>query len=71
MKPHPELLALSKKIVALGDPEGYTVLGSYYQILGMKTEANDAWNKAIKLGSRKASMAQALIEFSESLEESN
>ena len=71
LKPHPELLALSKKIVALGDPEGYTVLGSYYQILGMKTEANDAWNKAIKLGSRKASMAQALIEFSESLEESN
>ncbi|WP_407401899.1 hypothetical protein [Chryseobacterium sp.] len=69
LKPHPELIALSKKIVALGNPEGYTVLGSYYHILGLKEKANSEWDKAIKLGSRKASMAKGLIEFGKSLEE--
>lgn len=68
LKPHPELIALSKKIVAMGDPEGYTVLGSYYYVLGLKEKGNAEWEKAIKLGSRKASMAKGLIEFSEGLE---
>ncbi|MBQ0152611.1 MAG: hypothetical protein KBS61_06935, partial [Chryseobacterium sp.] len=69
LKPHPELIALSKKIVALGNPEGHTVLGSYYQLLGLTDKANTEWEKAIKLGSRKASMAKGLIEFGKSLEE--
>lgn len=69
LKPHPELISLSKKIVALGNPEGHTVLGSYYHILGLKEKANTEWEKAIKMGSRKASMAKGLVEFGESLEE--
>ena len=68
-KPHAELIALSKKIIALGNPEGHTVMGSYYHILGLKDKANAEWEKAIKLGSKKASMAKGLIEFGESLEE--
>lgn len=68
LKPHPELIALSKKIVDLGDAEGHTVLGSYYYFLGLKNEANTEWEKAIKKGSSKAALAKGMIEFGESID---
>ncbi len=68
LKPHPELIALSKKIVALGDAEGHTVLGSYYYVLGLKEKADEEWEKAIQKGSHKAGMAKGMIEFAESME---
>ena len=70
IQPHPELVTLSNKIVALGDPEGHTVLGSYYYVLGLKEKANKEWEKAIEKGSSKAGLAKGMIEFAESIEES-
>lgn len=67
LKPNQELINLSKKIVALGDPEGHTVLGSYYYVLGLKSKANIEWDKAIKMGSSKGAMAKGMIEFSENI----
>jgi len=69
IQPHPELLSLSKKIVALGDPEGHTVLGSYYRALGLKDKADEEWEKAIEKGSLKASLAKGMAEFAENIEE--
>lgn len=69
LKPHPELIALSKKIISLGDPEGHTVLGSYYYVLGLKDKANKEWDKAIEMGSGKAGVTKGLTEFTESLED--
>jgi hypothetical protein len=68
LKPHPELIEISKKIVSLGDPEGHTVLGSYYFVLGLKDKASKEWDKAIKMGSMKAGMTKGLTEFAESIE---
>jgi hypothetical protein len=53
MKPHPELISLSKKIIDLGEPEGYTVLGSYYYALGLKEKAFKTWDEGEKNGSIK------------------
>lgn len=68
LKPHPELIALSKKIIALGEPEGYTVLGSYYYTLGLRKEAFQIWDKGEKNGSHKSGMAKATVEFEEELQ---
>lgn len=69
LKPHPELVALSKKIVEMGDPEGHTVLGSYYYVLGLKELAYKEWENATLKGSSKAALAKGMIEFAESIEE--
>lgn len=69
IQPHPELITLSKKIVALGNPEGHTVLASYYHVLGLKDKANEEWEKAIEKGSLKAGLAKGMIELAESIQE--
>nr|WP_315028700.1 hypothetical protein [uncultured Chryseobacterium sp.] len=69
IKPHPELIALSKKIIDLGEPEGYTVLGSYYYTLGLKEKAFKTWEDGAKNGSVKSGTTRALIDFQEGLEE--
>ncbi|MGU3375015.1 hypothetical protein [Chryseobacterium sp. M5A1_1a] len=68
LKPHPELLLLSERIIELGEPEGYTVLGSYYYILGLKDKAFKTWDEGEKNGSLKSPQAKALIEFQEELD---
>ncbi|WP_261512318.1 hypothetical protein [Chryseobacterium paludis] len=68
IKPHPELIALSKKIIDLGEPEGYTVLGSYYYTLGLKDKAFKTWDEGEKNGSLKSGTTKALIEFQEGIE---
>ncbi|ASK29354.1 hypothetical protein CEY12_04240 [Chryseobacterium sp. T16E-39] len=68
LKPHPELIALSKKIVDLGEPEGYTVLGSYYYTIGLKDKAFKTWDEGEKNGSLKSGTTKAMIEFQEELE---
>ncbi|GAB0157088.1 hypothetical protein CHRYSEOSP005_23570 [Chryseobacterium sp. Alg-005] len=71
IKPHPELIALSKKIVSLGEPEGYTVLGSYYYTLGMRKEAFQIWDKGEQNGSTKSGLTKATIEFEEELKKAD
>ncbi|PIF46253.1 hypothetical protein CLU96_3277 [Chryseobacterium sp. 52] len=68
IKPHPELVALSKKIIEMGEPEGYTVLGSYYYTLGLKEKAFKTWDEGEKSGSLKSVTAKAMIEFQEELD---
>jgi hypothetical protein len=68
IKPHPELISLSKKIIDLGEPEGYTVLGSYYYTLGLKEKAFKTWDTGEKNGSLKSASTKALIEFQEGIE---
>ncbi len=68
IKPHPELIALSKKIIDLGEPEGYTVLGSYYFTLGLRERAFKTWEEGEKKGSLKSGSTKALIEFQEGME---
>lgn len=68
IKPHPELIALSKKIIDLGEPEGYTVLGSYYYTLGLKEKAFKTWDEGEKNGSLKSGTTKALVEFQEDIE---
>lgn len=68
MKPHPELISLSKKIIDLGEPEGYTVLGSYYYTLGLKEKAFKTWDEGEKKGSIKSGSVKATIEFQEELD---
>lgn len=67
LKPHPELIALSSKIISLGEPEGYTVLGSYYYTLGLRDKAFQTWDEGEKNGSIKSGMTKAMIEFEEEL----
>ncbi|CAH0261301.1 hypothetical protein [Chryseobacterium sp. Bi04] len=68
IKPHPELLSLSKKIIDLGEPEGYTVLGTYYFTLGLREKAFKTWEEGEKNGSLKSGTTKALIEFQEELD---
>lgn len=68
IKPHPELIALSKKIIDLGEPEGYTVLGSYYYTLGLREKAFKTWDEGEKKGSLKSGTTKALVEFQEDME---
>lgn len=68
IKPHPELIVLSQKIIDFGEPEGYTALGSYYYTLGLKKEAYKTWEEGEKNGSLKSANVKASIEM---LEESD
>lgn len=68
LKPSLELILLSERIIELGDPEGYTVLGSYYYTLGLKKEAFETWNEGEKKGSLKSANLKATIEFQKELQ---
>ncbi|MFP7654912.1 hypothetical protein [Chryseobacterium proteolyticum] len=52
----------------MGEPEGYTVLGSYYYTLGLKEKAFKTWDEGEKNGSLKSGTTKALIVFQEELE---
>lgn len=69
LKPHPELISLSKRIIELGEPEGYTVLGSYYYVLGLKEKAFKTWDEGEKKGSLKSPLAKASVEIQEELDQ--
>lgn len=58
---NPEIIAVGNKIIAQGEPEGHTLLGTYYYMLGKKKEAKEQWNIGISKGSQKSGMA--LIEL--------
>lgn len=59
---NPEMVALGNKIIGQGEVEGYTVLGSYYYLIGEKEKAIQQWNIGAEKGSIKASMALFQIE---------
>jgi len=58
-----EIIALGNKIISQDEPEGYTLLGSYYYILGQKEKAVDQWNKGAEKGSQKSAMALIQLEM--------
>lgn len=63
-KPHnPEIISLGNKIIAQGEPEGYTLLGTYYYISGNKDKAIELWNLGVEKGSQKSAMALFEIEM--------
>ena len=65
-KPKPlnnTIIALGNKIISQGEPEGYTLLGSYYFILGKKEKAIEQWNIGVEKGSQKSAMALIQIEM--------
>lgn len=68
LKPNPELILLSERIIELGEPEGYTVLGSYYYALGLKEKAFKTWDEGEKHGSLKSPQAKASVEIQEELD---
>jgi hypothetical protein len=57
-----EIIALGNKIIAQGDPEGYTVLGAYFYVLGNKEKAVQLWNLGMEKGSQKSAVALMQIE---------
>lgn len=60
---NPEIIALGNKIIAMGEMEGHTVLGSYYYLIGEKNKAKLEWEKGAKKGSMKSSLAIYEVEF--------
>jgi hypothetical protein len=60
---NPEIIALGNKIILQGDPEGHTVLGSYYYLLGKKEKAVQQWNLGVEKGSEKSALALFQIEM--------
>jgi hypothetical protein len=58
-----EIIALGNKIISQGEPEGYTLLGTYYYILGNKDKAMEQWNLGVDNGSQKSAMALFQIEM--------
>ena len=58
-----EIIALGNKIISQGEPEGYTLLGTYYYISGKKEKAIEQWNLGADKGSQKAAMALFQIEM--------
>lgn len=65
LKPNLELILLSERIIELGEPEGYTLLGSYYYTLGLKKEAFEAWDEGEKKGSIQSARVKSTIELQE------
>lgn len=63
-KQNPEIIKLGQKIISMGEIEGHTILGSYYQSLGDKSKAEKEWQKAADKGSMKAGMVQIEAEMS-------
>ena len=60
---NPEIVSLGNKIISQEEPEGYTLLGTYYYILGQKEKAVEQWNKGVDKGSQKSAMALIQIEM--------
>ncbi|MEP6803811.1 MAG: hypothetical protein ABI892_04750 [Flavobacterium sp.] len=60
---NPEIIKLGNKIIAQGEPEGYTVLGAYYFYLGQKNKAVEQWNIGADKGSQKSAMALLQVEM--------
>ncbi|UHO39840.1 hypothetical protein H5J24_07290 [Chryseobacterium capnotolerans] len=67
LKPHPELIELSKKIIDLGEPEGYNILGAYYHLLGLREKAFETWKEGEKHGDPASLMSMGLIELGEEM----
>lgn len=61
--PNKEIIALGNKIIAQGELEGYTVLGSYYYILGDQKKAEELLNTGADKGSQKSAMALFQLEI--------
>lgn len=60
---NPEIVSLGNKIISQDEPEGYTLLGTYYFILGQKKKAEELWNKGAEKGSQKSAIALIQIEM--------
>ena len=60
---NPEIIALGNKIISQGEPEGHTLLGTYYYLLGKKDKATEQWNLGVDKGSQKSGMALFQIEM--------
>lgn len=68
LQPHPELIKLSKRIISLGDTEGYNVLGSYYYLLGFREKAFATWSEGEKHGDAASILSKGLIDFGEEMD---
>lgn len=71
LKPHPELIKLSEKIVSLGDMKGYNVLGSYYYVIGLENKAFETWAEGEKHGDSASMLSKGLIETAEDVDKEN
>jgi hypothetical protein len=60
---NPQIVALGNKIISQGEPEGYTLLGAYYYMLGKKEKAIEQWNTGVEKGSQKSAIALIQIEM--------
>ncbi|WP_133121644.1 hypothetical protein [Chryseobacterium sp. PMSZPI] len=69
LKPHPELIQLSQRIVSLGETEGYNVLGSYYLILGLQDKAFETWTEGENHGDAASMLSKGFIELGKSMDE--
>ncbi|MET3037655.1 hypothetical protein ABXT08_16255 [Chryseobacterium sp. NRRL B-14859] len=68
LKPHPELIELSRKMISLGETEGYNVLGAYYHLLGLREKAFETWKEGEKHGDPASMISMGLIEVGEDMD---
>ncbi|WP_106915493.1 hypothetical protein [Chryseobacterium aurantiacum] len=68
IKPHPELIELSKKIISLGETEGYNILGAYYHLLGLQDKAFETWREGEKNGDPASMLSMGLIDLGENMD---
>lgn len=68
LKPHPELIQLSQKIVNLGETEGYNLLGSYYLILGLQDKALEAWTEGEKHGDSASILSKSFYDLGKDMD---
>lgn len=68
LKPHPELIELSQKMIKLGEMEGYNVLGAYYHLLGLREKAFETWKEGEKHGDPASMLSMGLIEVGEEMD---
>jgi hypothetical protein len=71
LKPHPELIQLSERIVSLGEMSGYNVLGSYYYVLGLRDKAFETWSEGEKHGDTASMLSKGLIDIGEDMDKEN
>ena len=62
------MIQLSKRIISLGDTEGYNVLGSYYYLLGLREKAFAVWSEGEKHGDAASTLSKGLIDFGEEMD---
>ena len=68
LKPHPELIELSQKIINLGEMEGYNILGAYYHLLGLRDKAFATWKEGEKNGDPASALSMGFIEIGEEMD---